>query len=65
MLLLAKYSLNLHTPGAIMYAEFPYANYCFMHIISLEVIFGAGAGSDLLKNHLTIYLKLQYSTRTV
>jgi hypothetical protein len=48
-----------------MYAEFPYANYCFMHNISLEVIFGAGAGSDLLKNHLTIYLKLQYSTPTV
>jgi hypothetical protein len=48
-----------------MYAEFPYANYCVMHIISLEVIFGAGAGSDLLKNYFTIYFKLQYSTLTV
>ncbi len=37
-----------------MYAEFPYANPLFSNaqLIHLDVIFGAGAGSDLLKSEI-------------
>ncbi len=37
-----------------MYAEFPYANPLFSNaqLIPLDVIFGAGAGSDLLKSEI-------------
>ncbi len=37
-----------------MYAEFSYANPLFSnaHLIHLDVIFGAGAGSDLLKSEI-------------